>query len=103
MLRRPATGFSKNCVPKREKQKSCTGWNEWVCTSAARKVTLPIPAARASRRPYSRKPSQQSTASTEPVGPTRRASSIAVSPKPQPASITLSPLLTCNDGKIFSL
>jgi hypothetical protein len=53
--------------------------------------------------PYSRKPSQQSTASTEPVGPTRRASSIAVSPKPQPASITLSPLPTCNDGKIFSL
>src|SRR4029079_1230213 len=30
MLRRPATGFSKNCVPKREKQKSCTGWNGWV-------------------------------------------------------------------------
>ncbi len=22
-----ATGFSKNCVPKREKQKSCTGSN----------------------------------------------------------------------------
>ena len=26
-LRRPATGFSKNCVPKREKQKSYTGSN----------------------------------------------------------------------------
>src|SRR4051812_41776982 len=53
-------------------------------------VTLVSPAALASRRPYSRKPSQQSTASTEPVGPTKRASSIAVSPKPQPASTTLS-------------
>jgi hypothetical protein len=27
MLRRPATGFWKNCVPKREKQASCTGSN----------------------------------------------------------------------------
>ena len=29
MFRKPATGFSKNCVPKREKQKSCTGLNGW--------------------------------------------------------------------------
>ena len=27
ILRKPATGFSKNCVPKREKQKSYTGLN----------------------------------------------------------------------------
>ena len=27
MLRKPATGLSKNCVPNREKQKSNRGWN----------------------------------------------------------------------------
>ena len=42
-----------------------------------------------------------STASTEPVGPTRRASSIAVSPKPQPASITLSPSADLQRRKDF--
>jgi hypothetical protein len=31
------------------------------------------------------------------------ANSIAVSPKPQPASITLSPLFTCSEGKILAL
>src|SRR5579862_3705876 len=64
---------------------------------------LPIPAALASLRPYSRKASQQSTASTDPVGPTRRESLMAVSPKPQPASTTLSPGLTGSVGKIASL
>src|SRR5215207_1116340 len=64
---------------------------------------LVTPAALASRRPNSRNPPQQSTARTEPVGPTRPASSIAVSPKPQPASTTLSPLRTASAGKILAL
>src|ERR1051326_6062473 len=64
---------------------------------------LLMPAALASLRPYSRKASQQSTASTDPEGPTKRASFIAVSPKPQPASTTLSPGLTGRVGKMASL
>ena len=64
---------------------------------------LLIPAALASCRPNSRKPSQQSIASTEPVGPTILASLMAVSPKPQPTSTTLSPGLTRRVGKIASL
>src|SRR3974390_416058 len=64
---------------------------------------LLIPAALASLRPNSRKASQQSTAKTDPEGPTNLDSLIAVSPKPQPASTTLSPALTDNVGKIASL
>src|SRR6516162_857524 len=64
---------------------------------------LSMPAALASRRPYSRKPSQQSTASTEPFGPTRRASCMAVSPNPQPASTTASPARTAREGNTFAL
>src|SRR5215475_7419355 len=64
---------------------------------------LVTPTALAPLRPNSRNASQQSTAKTDPEGPTRRANLIAVSPKPQPASITLSPSFTGKLGKIASL
>src|SRR5450759_3404293 len=61
------------------------------------------PSLAASFLPYSRNASQQSSPTTLLFRPTRRASFMAVSPKPQPISRTLSPSLTGNDGKIASL
>ena len=55
-------------------------------------TALVNPAASASARPASMKAPQQSRPTTEPAGPTRRASSIAVSPQPHPTSSRLSPL-----------
>src|SRR5688572_7852409 len=42
-------------------------------------------------------------ARTEPLGPTRLASSMAVSPKPHPTSTTLSPVLTLRPGITLAL
>ena len=49
------------------------------------------------------KASQQSMATTRPSGPTLRASSMAVSPKPQPTSSTVSPGLTGRRGSTSAL
>ena len=93
-LRIAATGFEKNIIPKREKQRSNSGAKRWVWTSPSTKRTLSRPAARASARPFSRNARQQSRPSTEPCGPVMRASSIAVSPHPQPTSTMLEPRVT---------
>ena len=61
------------------------------------------PAAAASLRAVSRNTAQQSMPSTDPDGPTRCASWIAVSPNPQPTSSTLSPSRTFSDGNILAL
>src|SRR5688572_33175032 len=64
---------------------------------------LEILASRASLHPYSRNGLQQSIPRTEPLGPTRLASSMAVSPNPHPMSTTWSPSLTLREAKIFAL
>ncbi len=76
---------------RREKQTSNVGSNRSTCASAFWKRTFARPAARASSRATSRNGSHTSMPNTAPRGPTARASSRLVSPKPQPTSRTRSP------------